>query len=491
MGESHLGESHFEDKRLDLESTRVHQSPPTSRSLVYDEEDDDDDDEDLSATMDGALYAVLENQVGECVRDVAFCGDRTGTFRPMVACGTLEGVVRLFSLEENNQPKGSSRRMVREYNLDEDKASPVYQRSAKVHALESVDEGRTICASVSSLDYNIYEVVHKVLLMDIETGRVMRDMEDTEIEVLEDGDDGAITNLLVLDALFGHDHVIASGNAVGVVALWDARCNGGGGSGTGSASSSSSTLPLTKLKPHTDYITDMIAAPNGKKSILTTSGDGTMCLIDVRMMKGKGYELKVKHRTEDDNDDELLCMAAVRSGQKVVCGTTSGVLNVYSWGSWNDCSDRFPGHPECVTGVIKVDEGTVVTGSSDGLLRVVGVQPNRFLGVLGEHGHLDVERLVQGGGDGRLLASLSSFDGVCKVWDLGILFDDDGEGGQGEHDGGGADDDGDDDGDDSDDGNKNTGPPRKRGMNKGAHKIPKKKASAAEAETKNFFDDLL
>jgi len=78
------------------------------------------------------------------------------------------------------------------------------------------------------------------------------------------------------------------------------------------------------------------------------------------------------------------------------------------------------------------------------------------------------------------------------VWDLGVLFDDDGEGVQGEHGGdGGGGGGGDDDGDDSDDGDKNTGPARKRGKNKGAHKIPKKKASAAEAEAKNFFDDLL
>lgn len=28
---------------------------------------------------------------------------------------------------------------------------------------------------------------------------------------------------------------------------------------------------------------------------------------------------------------------------QVVCGSTSGVLDIWSWGYWNDCSDRFPG----------------------------------------------------------------------------------------------------------------------------------------------------
>lgn len=36
-------------------------------------------------------------------------------------------------------------------------------------------------------------------------------------------------------------------------------------------------------------------------------------------------------------------MVAIKNGKKLVCGSQSGVLNVWSWGFWNDCSDRFPG----------------------------------------------------------------------------------------------------------------------------------------------------
>ncbi len=36
-------------------------------------------------------------------------------------------------------------------------------------------------------------------------------------------------------------------------------------------------------------------------------------------------------------------MAAVKNGKKLVCGSQSGVLSIWSWGYWNDCSDRFPG----------------------------------------------------------------------------------------------------------------------------------------------------
>lgn len=35
--------------------------------------------------------------------------------------------------------------------------------------------------------------------------------------------------------------------------------------------------------------------------------------------------------------------------------------------------------------MVKLDEDTIVTGSSDGMLRVVSIQPNKLVGVLGEH----------------------------------------------------------------------------------------------------------
>ena len=43
----------------------------------------------------------------------------------------------------------------------------------------------------------------------------------------------------------------------------------------------------------------------------------------------------------------------------------------------------------------KVDESTVVTGSNDGLVRVVSIQPNKVLGVLGDHDDFPVEGMVR------------------------------------------------------------------------------------------------
>lgn len=53
--------------------------------------------------------------------------------------------------------------------------------------------------------------------------------------------------------------------------------------------------------------------------------------------------MQLRARSEDDADDELLSVAVVKTGNKVVTGSQMGVLNLYSWGYFNDCSDRFPG----------------------------------------------------------------------------------------------------------------------------------------------------
>ena len=55
--------------------------------------------------------------------------------------------------------------------------------------------------------------------------------------------------------------------------------------------------------------------------------------------------LQVRGQSENDADDELLSVAVMKGDMKVVAGTQSGVVNLYSWGHLDDCSDRFPGAP--------------------------------------------------------------------------------------------------------------------------------------------------
>ena len=197
---------------------------------------------------------------------------------------------------------------------------------------------------------------------------------------------------------------------IGLVQLWDARALG---------------RPALRLSAHTDFVADFQYVED-KGRLLSVSGDGTLAVFDPRAAasgsgsgsarKRKGGGAGVEARSEDDGGDELLSVAVLKGGQKVVCGSQSGVLHIFSWGYWNDCSDRFPGHPESVDAVVRWDDGTLLTGSSDGVVRAVSVLPNRFVGVVGEHMDCPIERMALSG-DERLLATVSH-DNQLKFWDL-------------------------------------------------------------------------
>ena len=73
------------------------------------------------------------------------------------------------------------------------------------------------------------------------------------------------------------------------------------------------------------------------------------------------------------------------------------MLNIFSYGEWEDFSDRFPGHPSSIDAIVKVDEETILTGSSDGIVRVISILPNKMLGIVGEHGHAPRAHGAEGG----------------------------------------------------------------------------------------------
>jgi hypothetical protein len=134
----------------------------------------------------------------------------------------------------------------------------------------------------------------------------------------------------------------------------------------------------------------------------------------------------------------------MKRGRKVVCGSQEGVLNLFDYTDIEDISDRFPGHPASVDALLALDDDIVLTGSSDGLIRIISILPNKMLGahaaratlrcarcpasadraervsrallstgVVGEHSDWPVERLACSA-DGLLLASaVRSLSGCC------------------------------------------------------------------------------
>lgn len=78
-------------------------------------------------------------------------------------------------------------------------------------------------------------------------------------------------------------------------------------------------------------VNDLCCAP-AKHNILAVAG-GTLAVYDTR----KKGDLKA---LSDEDEDEKLSVALCKGGKKVVAGTQAGVLSLFSWGHFADCSDR-------------------------------------------------------------------------------------------------------------------------------------------------------
>lgn len=206
--------------------------------------------------------------------------------------------------------------------------------------------------------------------------------------------------------------MIATGDDGGCVKLWDMR---------------TSAKEVMAWNLHEDFVSGF-AFNSDANTLLSVGGDATLCTYDLRKQKNTNRS--------DDQEAELQCVMVMKGGKKVICGTQDGVILYFSWGRWGDCSDRFPGHPETVDCLLKLDESTVLTGSSDGLIRVVALQPNKVLGIIGDHEDFPVEGM-RCSRDNRILGSFAH-DETVRFWDISMFADDD------------------DDGDDMDDGIKGT-----------------------------------
>lgn len=163
-----------------------------------------------------------------------------------------------------------------------------------------------------------------------------------------------------------NESFLVTGDDSGYLKLWDVR----------------QAAAICKEKLNADYISDMVACGN---LLLTTSGDGKLTVFDTKQNKIAAQS--------DDIEEPLTSLVILKNRQKVVVGTESGVLGIFSWGHWGDISDRLPGHEDAITCMLKFDEDVLFTGSDDGWIRAVGIQPHGFLACEGRHGALGVTAL--------------------------------------------------------------------------------------------------
>ncbi|GMH23996.1 hypothetical protein Nepgr_025839 [Nepenthes gracilis] len=260
-------------------------------------------------------------------------------------------------------------------------ADSVPQRLLEVHAHDEscraarfIHEGRAIVTG--SPDCSI-------LATDVETG--------SAIARLEDAHTAPINRIICLT-----ESTIGSGDDDGFIKVWDTRqrscCN--------------------SFDAHEEYISDMTFVSDSLK-LLATSGDGTLSVCNLRRNK-------VQSQSEF-SEDELLSVVVMKNGRKVICGTQTGSLLLYSWGFFKDCSDRFIElSPNPVDALLKLDEDRVVTGSYNGLISLVNILPNRILQPIAEHSEYPVERLAFSH-DKKVLGSISH-DQMLKMWNTDELL---------------------------------------------------------------------
>lgn len=124
-------------------------------------------------------------------------------------------------------------------------------------------------------------------------------------------------------------------------------------------------------------------------------------------------------------------------------GTQLGVLSIFDRKrGWGDSVDRFPGHPQSVDSLcsltsssssplLKNSADVIATGSSDGLVRLVQIHPNKLLGGVADHGDFPVERIKMDR-RGKWMGSVSH-DSILKMTDLeGALEDSSEDSGEGD-----------------------------------------------------------
>ena len=202
-----------------------------------------------------------------------------------------------------------------------------------------------------------------------------------------------------------------------------------------------SATPSQTHHPHDDYISSLTPLPpteastSGFSKQWVTTGGTTLAITDLR----RGVLVK-----SEDQEEELLSSVFVgglpskpgrSKGEKVLVGSSNGVLTLWERGVWDDQDERIivdggRGGGESLDSLVVMPEDVgdggknVVVGVGDGTIKIVKLGPNKVIGEPLRHD--EVEAVVGLGFDvgGRLISGGGS---IVKVWQEKMNLDDDDE----------------------------------------------------------------
>lgn len=192
------------------------------------------------------------------------------------------------------------------------------------------------------------------------------------------------------------NNTAVTGDEDGFVKMWDTR-----------VSDSNSIMTYKRFE---EYVSSFLKIDD--KTLVVASGEGTIQSFDLRMKK--------PDIQSEVYNGELNCMGSVRGGDKLVVGSGTGTLYLFSKGQYGLHSDQFPGHPDGINCLVPITENVLLTGCEDGNIRAVHLYPHRFLGVVGHHeDNFPVEKLDVNT-TGELVGSISH-DNRVKFWNVAYL----------------------------------------------------------------------
>ncbi|KAL9296264.1 hypothetical protein ACSQ67_022160 [Phaseolus vulgaris] len=97
------------------------------------------------------------------------------------------------------------------------------------------------------------------------------------------------------------------------------------------------------------------------------SGDDEGC-IKWRTLSVCNLRRNTVQTRSEFSEDELLSVVLMKNGRKVVCSSQTGIIMLYSWGCFKDCSDRFiDPSSNSIDAMLKVDEDRII-GSENGII---------------------------------------------------------------------------------------------------------------------------
>lgn len=196
----------------------------------------------------------------------------------------------------------------------------------------------------------------KICSTDLTTGRGVVSFSDAH--------DAPINKIISTEPGVANIGGLYSGDDNGCIKLWDLRAP--------------SHSCVASFEHHIDYISDMHYMPK-KHLLISTSGDGYLNVIDAR----KG----IIKASSDGFETEIMNLAPIKNSKYFVGGLLDGSLSIFKYNFWAAPVDKFVGHPSSIDSMLPYNpphsnlESVVITGGGDGIIRVISLLPNSFMGV--------------------------------------------------------------------------------------------------------------